>query len=209
MSASPPSKSTWAQSLERIGRDRASPGLATTLLLGMTGAAGVFLSMANAPGTIGVLGATLMLVTMTIAIIDWGHFVIPDWLNATGFALAMVHAAAQEPEAVIEAVALAAIRGGAVMLVFLALRYVYARVRGRQGLGLGDVKLAAVAGAWLDWLVVPIAVELAAFAALSVYVLRRLVVRQPLSATHRLPFGLFFAPAIWMCWLLEAVLTAW
>ena len=35
---------------------------------------------------------------------------------------------------------------------FFALRYGYARLRGRQGLGLGDVKLAFVAGAWLDWL---------------------------------------------------------
>jgi hypothetical protein len=26
-----------------------------------------------------------------------------------------------------------------------------------------------------------------------------------MSASHRMPFGAFFAPAIWLCWLIEAV----
>ena len=97
-------------------------------------------------------------------------------------------------------------RGAALALVFLALRNGYARMRGRQGLGLGDVKLAGVAGAWLDWLVMPIAIELAAFAALTGYMLRHVLFRRPISATDRLPFGFFFAPAIWLSWVLETTL---
>ena len=27
----------------------------------------------------------------------------------------------------------------------------------------------------------------------------------PLRATYRMPFGLFFAPAVWVCWLLETI----
>ena len=88
-------------------------------------------------------------------------------------------------------------------LVFLGIRYGYARLRGRQGLGLGDVKLAFVAGAWLDWMMIPLAIQFAAFAALSVYLLRQLVLRRAVSATSRIPFGLFFAPAIWLCLVLE------
>jgi leader peptidase (prepilin peptidase)/N-methyltransferase len=72
-----------------------------------------------------------------------------------------------------------------------------------QGLGLGDVKLAFVAGAWLDWLTIPLAIQLAAFAALSAFLVRQLVSGQSMSATNRMPFGLFLAPAIWICWLLE------
>ena len=94
--------------------------------------------------------------------------------------------------------------GVALALIFFALRYGYARLRGRQGLGLGDVKLAFVAGAWLDLLMVPVAIELAAFAALLGYFLRQLVGRQSISATSRMPFGLFFAPAIWISWIIEA-----
>jgi leader peptidase (prepilin peptidase)/N-methyltransferase len=138
-------------------------------------------------------------------VIDRSRFVIPDWLVAAGLALAALHAAALEPDARLQAVASAAARGITLACVLLAVRMVYAKVRGRQGLGLGDVKLAMVAGAWLDWLTMAVAIEIAAVGALSVYILRQEILRRPLSATHRLPFGLFFAPAIWMCWVLETV----
>ena len=158
---------------------------------------------------IGFLGAGLALAMLAIAVIDWRSFIIPDWLNAVGGSLALMHAAAQEPEAMLQAVAVAALRGIMLALVFLALRYGYARYRGRQGLGLGDVKLAFVAGAWLDVFMVPVAIQLAVFAALSAYLVRHLVMRQSLSATTRMPFGLFFAPAIWVSWLLEVRLLDW
>ncbi len=67
-------------------------------------------------------------------------------------------------------------------LLFLGLRALYARLRDREGLGLGDVKLAAVAGAWLDWPMIPVAIEIAAFAALSIYVLRNFVRKRPMRA---------------------------
>ena len=141
---------------------------------------------------------------LAVAVADIRSFTIPNSLNVAGFGLATLHAAALQPEAMLWAVAAAALRGAVLALVFLALRLVYAYARGRQGLGLGDVKLAAVAGAWLDWMMMPIALELAAFAALLAYLLRQFVVRRSISATHRIPFGLFFAPAIWLCWLLQA-----
>ena len=117
--------------------------------------------------------------------------------------LAIVYAAVREPEAIGQAVAVAMLRGLALALVFFSLRYGYAKLRGRQGLGFGDVKLAFVAGTWLDWMTIPIAIELAAFAAITTYVLRQLILGHPISATARMPFGLFFAPAIWICWAIE------
>jgi leader peptidase (prepilin peptidase)/N-methyltransferase len=163
-------------------------------------------SLARAPGPIGALGAGLALVMLAIAVVDWRSFIIPDGLNLTAAALAVVHAAALMPEAMPWAVAMAAVRGATLALMFLAIRYGYARIRGRQGLGLGDVKLAFVAGAWLDWLIMPIAIELAAVAALAVYVLRQRVLGHALSRTSRIPFGAFLAPAIWLGWLLQ---TQW
>jgi len=167
-------------------------------------------SIASAPGAIGLLGAGLAIVMLTIAVIDARSFVIPDWLNAAGLALALLHAALAQPERVPAvmawAVAAAALRGGALALAFLAIRSLYARIRGRQGLGLGDVKLSAVAGAWLDWPIMPIAVEIAALAALSTYALRQLMFGRRVRATNRVPFGLFLAPSIWVCWLLETTL---
>jgi leader peptidase (prepilin peptidase)/N-methyltransferase len=100
------------------------------------------------------------------------------------------------------------IRAAVLGLAFLALRALYGRLRGREGIGLGDVKLAAVAGAWLDWPLMPVAVEIAALAALAVYTLGRWAGQRPFDAAEALPFGLFFAPAIWLSWLIETGIFA-
>jgi leader peptidase (prepilin peptidase)/N-methyltransferase len=170
----------------------------------MAGAAAVAASVAAAPGVAGWLGAGLALVMLAIAAFDAHRFIIPDALNATGLAFGFLYAAALGEGSVVGALGGAALRGGALALMFLALRTLYLRLRGRQGIGLGDVKLAAVAGAWLGWIAMPIAIEIAALSALAVYATRHFILRQPVRATTRLPFGLFFAPAIWLGWLLQA-----
>ena len=184
-------------------RDLASPAMGAKLLLVLVAAGAVYVSIITAPGAIGFLAAAFALVMLAIAVIDQRSFIIPNWLNAIGFGLALVYAAAREPNMIAQAIAIAALRGLALALFLFTIRAVYAQIRGRQGLGLGDVKLAFVAGAWLDWLMIPVAIELAALAALSAYLWRRLVLGQSISPTSRIPFGLFFAPAIWVCWLLE------
>jgi leader peptidase (prepilin peptidase) / N-methyltransferase len=184
-----------------------TPRVGRSLLFALVTIASVCASLAAAPGVLGALGAALGLLMMTIALIDWRSFIIPDPLTMAGLILAFAHAAAQAapggPDLMAQAVAIAAIRGAVLALVFLIIRNGYSRMRGKQGLGLGDVKLAGVAGAWLDWEFMPVAIEIAAFVALSAYLLRQFVFGRPVSATNRVPFGLFFAPAIWLCWLLE------
>ena len=190
-------------SLGRVVRKPATLLAWPNLVLALLAAAAVSISLVSAPGMTGVLGAGLALLMLAIARVDWHRFIIPNGLNAAAGGLALVHAAVQEPQAMHQAVAFAAVRGVVVAFIFYALRQGYARLRGRQGLGLGDVKLAFVAGAWLDWVMVPIAIQLAAFAALSAYLVRQLVNGQSISATTRMPFGLFFAPAIWIAWVIE------
>ncbi len=161
-------------------------------------------SIVAAPGAAGWFGAALALLMLAIAAIDARRFIIPDPLNAAGLALGFVNAAVPGEGGVAIALAEAALRGGALALMFLALRAFYMRLRGREGIGLGDVKLAAVAGVWLGWTAIPVAIEIAAVSALAVYATRHFVFRHPVQATTRLPFGLFFAPAIWLGWLLQA-----
>jgi leader peptidase (prepilin peptidase)/N-methyltransferase len=184
-------------------RKLATPATFTNALIAAAISTAVCVSLVIAPGTIGLLGAGLALIMLAIAVIDGRSFIIPDWLNAAGIVLAIVYAAVREPEAVGPAVAGALLRGLAIALVLFLVRDGYARLRGSQGIGLGDVKLAFVAGAWLDWVMIPFAMELAAFAALATYLLRQLVLKHPISARARMPFGLFFAPAIWICWAIE------
>jgi leader peptidase (prepilin peptidase)/N-methyltransferase len=98
------------------------------------------------------------------------------------------------------------LRAAAAALPLLALMLLYEWWRGRPGLGLGDVKLAAVAGAWLDWFTIVGVIEAAALAALTAYGVWRYVLRRPVVATTPLPFGLFLAPAIWAGWLAQMAL---
>jgi leader peptidase (prepilin peptidase)/N-methyltransferase len=173
-------------------------------------AVAVVVSIVAAPGAAGWLGAGLALVMLAIAVVDGRSFVIPDSLNAAGLALGVAHAVVVGQQDIGAALADAVLRVAVLALAFFALRMIYARLRGRQGIGLGDVKLAAVAGSWLGWSIMPIAVEIAALSALSVYALRAYVLRRPLRPSSRLPFGLYFAPAIWIGWLLQAtILQAW
>src|SRR5205085_8673125 len=113
--------------------------------------AAVIVSILFVPGVRGYLGAGLALIAAAIAVVDARRFIIPDELSAAALVLALAHAWASAPYAGLEAVGLAVLRGVVLALLFLTLRAVYARLRGRDGLGLGDVKLAGVAGAWLDW----------------------------------------------------------
>ncbi|TPQ36301.1 prepilin peptidase [Bradyrhizobium guangdongense] len=146
---------------------------------------------------------------LAIATTDARSYRIPNELTAAAFALALLRALAIGPEPGAEAVLWTALRALAVALPLLALMMLYRRWRGRDGLGLGDIKLAAVAGAWLDLVTVAVVIELAALAAISAYVLNAALQRKPLSATAFLPFGLFLAPAIWLGWLGENMAAGW
>jgi leader peptidase (prepilin peptidase)/N-methyltransferase len=161
-------------------------------------------SVAATPGRAGYFGAALALLMVAIAVVDAGHFIIPNGLTLVAFLLALANAARGDGQEISESIASVLVRGAALGLAFLGLREIYRRWRGREGIGLGDVKLAAVAGAWLDWTLAPVAIEIAALSALAVYGARQLIMRHSLCATARLPFGLFFAPAIWLCWLIDA-----
>jgi leader peptidase (prepilin peptidase)/N-methyltransferase len=165
-------------------------------------------SILVAPGTIGFCGASLALVTCAIALHDARHFLIPNWLSVAALALAIGHAAALDPHAPLYPIGIALVRAGVAGGLFLALKLGYGWWRGHEGIGMGDVKLAAVAGAWLDWFALVAAIEIAVVAALGAYLVRHYVGKRPMRATHALPFGLYLAPAIWVGWFLQATVLA-
>lgn len=179
--------------------------LLTTAALTLTACGVVIASLVAVPGASGFFGAVLGLLMLAVAVADARAYIIPDRLNLAALLLALAETAVNSFENMPENMALAALRGLVLALGFLALRDIYYRLRQRQGIGLGDVKLAAVAGAWLDWPFIPAAIEIAAVLALIVYIGSQLVLRRPLRAAAKLPFGVFFAPAIWFCWLLGAL----
>ena len=182
--------------------NRSMLAIVAVVLLGL---AGVIASLAAVPDLRGLLGAALALLMLVIAVVDARRLIIPNQLTAATLGLAFVHAAMQQPREIVAAMGGAMLRGAVLALLFLALRELYRRLRGREGLGLGDVKLAGAGGAWLDWSTMPIAVEVAALGALAYYGARHVAGVEAIHARSRIPFGLFLAPAIWLGWLLEAL----
>jgi leader peptidase (prepilin peptidase) / N-methyltransferase len=86
---------------------------------------------------------------------------------------------------------------------YLGLRAValtYRALRGREGMGAGDAKLLAAAGAWLGVAALPWMVFLAALAGLAVAGISAAAGR-PMQATTALPFGACLAAAFWLLWL--------
>ena len=180
-----------------------SAALAIALLLG------VLASLVTAPGAEGLYGALLAALMLAIAANDARHYRIPNELTGAAFALALLRAGALVPDLGAEALLWPLTRAAASALPLLLLMALYRRWRGRDGLGLGDVKLAAVGGAWLDLATVVAVIELAALLAIGAYAANAALRRKPLRGTAFLPFGLFLAPAIWIGWLGETWYANW
>jgi leader peptidase (prepilin peptidase)/N-methyltransferase len=187
--------------IDASGIRAALPPLLSAALLAAVG-----VSLVAAPGVDGLFGAFLGSLMFAIAVIDYRRYIIPNELTAAAFALALLRAGTVGPDADWLGVVWAASRAATIVLPFLALMIFYRRWRGRDGLGLGDIKLAAVAGAWLGWTTIFAAIELATLSALGAYIINGYVRKRPLKATEFLPFGLFLAPSIWLGWLMEALL---
>ena len=189
------------------------PGNAAALgkalpVVALAGLLGAGVSFAVSPNLEGAIGAVLALLMLAIAVSDARHFLVPNVLTAPAFLLGLLFEMVFGAEPIAAAITVCLLRALAAALPFLALMVLYQWLRGRPGLGLGDVKLAAVAGAWLDWFTIAAVIEAAALAALITYAAWRYLLRRPVTATTRLPFGLFFAPAIWLGWIAQTIMAA-
>ena len=130
---------------------------------------------------------------VALVLIDYDVQLLPDALTLPGFACALA-AALLGPGA---RHALLGIAAGAGLLWLVS--EVYFRVRKIEGLGFGDVKLAAMFGALLGAPLTLLTVFLAAFAGSLVGAW--LMLRGRGGMRTALPFGVFLAPAAMIAWL--------
>ena len=162
-------------------------------LIGAAGAGAVLTSIAVASGWSGAAGAVLAGLMLAIAVIDHRQMIIPDELNALAFIVGVVAAGVGTEVGPASAIAQALVRASLMFALFFGFRAGFRALRGVEGLGLGDVKLAAVAGVWLDWASLPIVVEIAALSALAAALYARLR-GEGFDPKARLPFGAFSRP---------------
>lgn len=175
--------------------------------------AAVFLALAVAAALVAFPGAqaapfwptvlSVGLVLGWIAAQDLADFTIPDGavaaLAALGAGARIGSAAfAGEPLAMTLAgiIVDAAVAGGCL----LAVRQIYYRRRGRDGLGLGDVKLAGAGGVLVGTIGFAWALFGASLAGLALAACRGDRGRRSV-ALDKLPFGAILAPALGLVWL--------
>lgn len=146
-----------------------------------------------AVGLLGLTGA------VAIVIYDWRAFRIPDFLTLPAVPIGLALSGSLLGGAssfVADPWHVAAAIGAAAALYLLRAWYGYAR--GIEAIGLGDVKLAAVAGAWVGPALLPHVFLVASLSALAyaavVYAWQRDVLQR------RIPFGVFLAPSTWGVW---------
>ena len=121
---------------------------------------------------------------------------IPNWLNALIVASGLLAAWARLP--MIDAL----IGAGAGYGALLLLNGAYRAARGRGGLGLGDAKLLAGAGAWLGWMGLPFVVLIASACGI-VFVAALRIFGRELTAHDALPFGPFLCAGAMVVWLAQ------
>jgi leader peptidase (prepilin peptidase)/N-methyltransferase len=80
------------------------------------------------------------------------------------------------------------------------LRFIYQRLRRREGMGLGDAKLLAAAGAWVSWWGLPSVIAIGSLLGLAA----ALAVSwrgDRIDLSDRVPFGAFLSLGLWVVWL--------
>lgn len=124
---------------------------------------------------------------------------IPDTVSLGLFPLGLMTIWWFDPASLGAHVAAGIVGGG----ILFTVAETYRAWRGASGLGLGDVKLFATAGAWVGPIGLPSVLLIACVSAISVLLLRRRPGRSIYA--RRIAFGPNLALALWFVWIFGPV----
>lgn len=139
-----------------------------------------------------ILGAALL----TLSWIDFKTYRLPDIftlpLIGIGFLQSYIFSSG-----ILESV----IGAAAGYLSFVAVEIGFKYIRGKDGLGRGDAKLMAAAGAWCGWVNLPYIVLIASGSGLIMLLIPSFRVH---TDGGRLPFGPFIAFGFYLVWMVTS-----
>jgi leader peptidase (prepilin peptidase) / N-methyltransferase len=174
---------SWLALRGRCRSCRAPISARYPLVEAMTGLLCAGVVLAKGPDEDALLGLALVLLLIPITLIDLDHQIIPNRLTLLGAVVAPVLVALTAPDALLEHLIAAVAAGGFFLLAALA----YPR-----GMGMGDVKLAAVLGLFLGRAVGPaVFVALVAGTLIGAAVIARKGAQE--GRKTAVPFGPFLA----------------
>ena len=146
-----------------------------------------------------LLATIALAAVLTVAsVIDIGSRRLPDYLILPVLALGLLLTLILEPGGL----PLHVLAAGLGFLALYLVAVTYRRLRGYDGLGLGDAKLLAAAGAWLGPLYLAPVVFVSAVLALVAALILRLLGQQ-VSLQSTLPFGPFLSASFFGFWCLK------
>ncbi len=145
-----------------------------------------------------IFGALLAILVAMITVFDLRHLIIPDSLNISlaigGFAYQSWLIAAIAWRQVIFAIVVAAL--------FMAVYLWFIRIRGKHGLGLGDVKMAGAASLWFSPWNLSLFLLVTCVTAM-IFVFFGYLRGASFNRSTKVPFGPFLGLGVFVTWLLE------
>lgn len=175
----------------RCRRCRARIPLTYPLVEALTAAAFVlvFLRSGCAVGLELIAGCAFSSALIALGFIDYAHQILPDAITLPGLVLALAYSFFRDDLTFRGALIGAAAGAGFLLLVYGA----YFLVRRKEGLGMGDVTMMLMIGAYLGLMRTLLTLVLASFlgALVGIYLVRR----RGKDMQFALPFGTFLAPA--------------
>lgn len=140
------------------------------------------------PGVLLAARLTLAAILIALFFIDLEHQLLPDALTLPGIAVGIIASLFAQPGGP------ASLLGAGVgATILLAIRWLWKRATGVDGMGLGDVKMLAMIGAFLGWQQVWLVLFVSSVAGALVGVAMAAARRG--SMKTKLPFGTFLALA--------------
>jgi leader peptidase (prepilin peptidase)/N-methyltransferase len=162
------------------------------------------ISVLTLPWPVAIASAVLGTLMVAGADVDARTFLLPDAITWGAVVCGIVAASLLHPAAPWLTAGEAIARAACIAAALALFRSGYAWIRRSEGLGLGDVKLAAGIGAWLPVDAIPLCFGLATTSALLVVMLGYLNGQSVTRAT-RLPFGAFLCPSLWIVFYVDSV----
>ncbi len=126
---------------------------------------------------------------IVLGFIDFYHMIIPDEITMPGLILALVYSFFREDVNLTQALIGAVSGAGFLLLVYGA----YLVLRKKEGLGMGDVTMMLLIGAYLGWRQAFFTLVLASF--VGALVGMAVIFFRKKDFQYSLPFGTFLAPA--------------
>ena len=168
----------------------------------VTGALFVLVVWLTPPGPL--LASRLLLVCALIALfgIDLEHQILPNVITLPGIVIGLMLSAIAPPG--IKDAAIGVLAGGGILYAVAGAYYLWRR---EEGMGMGDVKMLAMLGAFLGWKAVLVTLVLASFSGAIIGLLLMAVQRGTMK--FALPFGTFLAIGALIAMLAGDPLVGW